>query len=153
MASLLRRPKQRGLATDQMQRCSCRILKAPLRLNEGYLLESKLSAVHAYACLPSLLVVVQQTQHIVFLELLPALQKIEFNRKPQPGNLSTKLPHQLHRGLHCAASSKQVVDDHDTLPGLNRIEVYCLEMPSIDGSFSNVTSPAVDSRFTELAAE
>ena len=47
-----------------------------------------------------LLVIVQQAQHVVPLKLVPPLQKIQLNRKPQPGYLPAELPYQLYRSLH-----------------------------------------------------
>src|ERR1035438_8465193 len=76
---------------------------------------------HRMRCHNPLLVVMQQAEDVVLREARAALEEVQLHGEGQPGNLAAQLTHQLDGGLHGAAGSQQVIDQHYALAGLNRV--------------------------------
>lgn len=70
-----------------------------------------------------LVVVVQKAVHIIAFELVATLQEVELDREGDARNDAAELLDKLHGCLHRAAGGEQIVDEQDTLAGLDRVEV------------------------------
>ena len=104
-------------------RCSLST-NAVVSCEEASTVSANIAAAHKRLSLgPRLLVIMQQAQHVIRLKLLPPLQKIKLNGEPQSCNLAAELPHELDRSLHRSASRQQIVDNHNPLPRLNRVQM------------------------------
>src|SRR5208283_1176254 len=71
----------------------------------------------------ALFVVVQQAEDVVLRKAVAAFQKVELDGEAEAADHATQLLHQLDGGFHRAAGGEQVVDQHHTLAGCDRILV------------------------------
>ena len=88
----------------------------------------------------------EQAEDVVFLEAVAAFEKVEFHGEGKAGDLSAELLDEFHGRFHGAAGGEEVVDEHDSLAGLDGVLVDFQRV----GTVLQVVSHAGDGR-RELA--